>query len=106
MEAYTYTIRHLPTNKVYYGVRKSTIEDIGIEYFSSSKLVKRMISAEPIENFRFKIRKKFNSYADARAYETRVLKRINAVSNAMVLNQAISSPCLCSKDPIAELNRR
>ena len=106
MEAYTYTKRHLPANKIYYGVRKSAIEDIGREYFSSSRLVKRMIAEEPIENFKFKIRKKFESYSDARIYETRVLKRINAVSNVMVLNQAISSPRLCSKDPIAELKRQ
>ena len=106
MEAYTYSIRHIPTNKVYYGVRKSIIEDIGKEYFSSSRLIKRMIAEEPIENFEFTLRRKFDSYSAARIHETRVLKRIKAVSNVMVLNQAISSPQLCSKDPIAETQRR
>ena len=65
-----------------------------------------MIAEEPIANFEFKVRKRFSSYADARIFETRVLKRINAVSNPMVLNQAISSPRLCAKDPAAELKRR
>ena len=106
MNAYTYTIRHLPTNKIYYGVRKSTTVDIGVTYFSSSRLVKRMMQEEPIENFQFIVRRKFLSYEDARLHETKVLSRIKAVSNSMVLNQAVSSPRLCSKDPIAELRRR
>jgi hypothetical protein len=106
MQAYTYTIRHLPTNKLYYGVRKSTVLDIGIKYFSSSKLIKRMLSEEPLINFEFKVRRKFLSYNDARAHESKLLSRIKAVSNTMMLNQAVSSPRLCSKDPIAEIQRR
>lgn len=106
MQAYTYSIQHIPTNKIYYGVRKSSIVDIGINYFSSSKLIKHMLSIEPIENFKFKLRKKFLSYDEARLYETRVLIKIKAVSNPRVLNQAVSSPRLCSKNPIAESQRR
>jgi hypothetical protein len=106
MQAYTYSIKHLPTNKIYYGVRKSTVVDIGINYFSSSKLVKRMISEEPIEHFEFKLRRKFTSYEDARLHESRLLTRLNAVSNAMLLNQAISSPRICHKDSESEIQRR
>ena len=106
MKAYTYSIHHLPTNKIYYGVRKSTTVDIGTTYFSSSKLVKQMLRAESIENFKFKVRKKFSSYEEARLHETRVLSRIKAVTNPMMLNQAVSSPRLCSKNPTAELQRR
>ena len=106
MEAYTYSIKHLLTNKIYYGVRKSTVVDIGITYFSSSKLVKQMLQAEPIENFKFKVRQKFQSYEEARLHETKLLSRIRAVTNPMMLNQAVSSPRLCSKDPIAEIQRR
>jgi len=106
MQAYTYSIRHLPTNRIYYGVRKSTIIDIGITYFSSSKLVKRLLSTEPIANFNFKVSKLFPSYEEARLHETKFLIRINAITNPMVLNQAISSPRLCSKDPVAESRRR
>jgi len=106
MQAYTYTIRHLPSNKIYYGVRKSSTFDLGTKYFSSSKLVKLMINAEPIENFQFKIRKTFANYSEARLHETKVLLRINAVANNMVLNQAISAPRLCAKNPTAELQRR
>ena len=106
MKAYTYTIQHLPTNKIYYGVRKSTVVDIGTTYFSSSKLVKQMLQTESIENFKFKVRRKFLSYEEARLHETKVLSRIKAVTNPMVLNQAVSSPRLCSKNPTAELQRR
>jgi hypothetical protein len=106
MQAYTYTIQHLPTNKIYYGVRKSTIVDIGTTYFSSSKLVKQMLQTESIENFKFKVRRKFLSYEEARLHETKVLSRIKAVNNPMVLNQAVSSPRLCSKNPTAEIQRR
>ena len=106
MEAYTYTIKHLPTNKIYYGVRKSTVVDIGTKYFSSSKIVKQLLKEEPIENFQFKLRKKFSSYSDARIHETRVLTRIDAVSNPLVFNQAISSPRICSKNSTAETQRR
>jgi len=106
MQAYTYSIQHLPTNKIYYGVRKSTIVDIGTKYFSSSKLIKQMLQAETIENFKFKVRRKFLSYDEARLHETKVLSRIKAVTNPMVLNQAVSSPRLCSKNSSAEIQRR
>ena len=106
MEAYTYSIKHLPTNKIYYGVRKSTTVDIGTIYFSSSKLVKQMLQEEPIENFEFKVRQIFQSYEEARLHETRVLSRIQAVTNPMMLNQAVSSPRLCAKNPTAEIQRR
>ena len=106
MKAYTYTIQHLPTNKIYYGVRKSTTVDIGTTYFSSSQLIKQMLQAEPIENFKFKVRQKFQSYEEARLHETKVLSRIKAVTNPMVLNQAVSSPRLCAKNPTAEIQRR
>jgi hypothetical protein len=106
MKAYTYSIQHLPTNKIYYGVRKSTTVDIGTKYFSSSKLIKQMLNAEPIKNFKFKVRRKFLSYEEARLHETKVLSRIKAVTNPMILNQAVSSPRLCSKNPTAEIQRR
>ena len=65
-----------------------------------------MLQAETIENFKFKVRRKFLSYDEARLHETKVLSRIKAVTNPMVLNQAVSSPRLCSKNPSAEIQRR
>lgn len=106
MKAYTYSIRHITSDTIYYGVRKSTVFDLGKTYFSSSKLVKRLINEHGIENFEFKLRRAFETYEQARLHETKMLKRIKAVSNQKVLNQAVSSPRLCSKDPIAEKQRR
>lgn len=106
MEAYTYSIKHITSDTIYYGVRKSSVFDLGHTYLSSSRLVKRLINEHGMENFEFKIRRVFETYEQARLHETKILKRINAVSNPKVLNQAISAPRLCSKDPIAEKQRR
>lgn len=91
MQAYTYTIKHLPSNRLYYGVRKATFFDLGEKYFSSSKLVKRLLKEEPICNFEFKLRKTFNCFESAIIHEQKLLKKINAVKNPKMLNQAISA---------------
>ena len=106
MKAYTYSIKHIPTDTIYYGVRKSSVFDLGQTYFSSSKLIKRLINEHGIENFEFKQRRTFEKYEQARLHETKILKRINAVSNPKVLNQAVSSPRICSKDSVSEKKRR
>lgn len=106
MQAYTYTIKHKPSGKYYYGVRKSTSFDLGTIYFSSSKLIKRLISQDGISNFEFKIRKQFNSYEEARTHESKVLSRLKVPNNDRLLNQAISSPRVCNKDHTSEQNRR
>lgn len=106
MKAYTYSIKHITSGTIYYGVRKSSAFDLGKTYFSSSKLVKRLIREHGMEKFEFKLRRTFGTYEQARLHETKILKRINAVSNPKVLNQAVSAPRLCSKDPIAEKQRR
>lgn len=106
MKAYTYSIKHISTDTIYYGVRKSPVFDLGQTYFSSSKLVKRLINENGIEDFEFKQRRIFETYEQARSHETKILKRINAVSNPKVLNQAVSSPKIPSKDPVSENKRR
>lgn len=106
MQAFTYSIRQISTGLWYYGVRKSTVFDLGIVYFSSSKLVKRLILENGLSDFEFKVRKIFNSYEDGRRHETRFLQRVKAVANKKLLNQAISSPCVPKKDPVSEANRR
>jgi len=106
MKAYAYSIKHIATGNIYYGVRKSSVFDLGQTYFSSSKLVKRLINESGVENFEFKLRKQFETYEEARLHETKLLKRISAITNPKILNQAISAPRLCSKDPVAEKRRR
>ena len=106
MEAYTYSIKHLTNGNIYYGCRKSKTFDLGLVYFSSSKIVKKLILDEGLSNFSFKLRRKFSSYEEARIHETKLLRRIKAVSNNRVYNQAITSPMLPSKDNVAEEKRR
>lgn len=105
MQAYTYTIYHKVSNQYYYGVRKSSTFDLGVNYFSSSKLVKRLLSESPLDQFEFKLRRKFNSYSEARCHETRFLQRINAVKNKKMLNQAISAAHVPTKDSMSEKQR-
>jgi hypothetical protein len=106
MQAYTYSIKHIPSKSIYYGVRKASEIDLGITYFSSSKLVKRLISQGRRSDFEFKVRRTFPSYEEARLHENKILTRINAVTNPNVLNQAISSARICSKDSASESRRR
>lgn len=106
MEAYTYTVKQKTTGKIYYGVRKSKIFDLGITYFTSSKIVKRIILEQGVDAFEFKLRRGFESYEAARRHESSILSRLNAVKNEKMFNQAVSSPMIPNKDEQAELKRR
>lgn len=106
MQAYTYLIRHKATGKLYYGCRKSTTFDLFESYFTSSKLIKRMIDEEGIEAFEYELRRKFDSYPEARNWETKVLSRLRVCINEQYLNQAVSSPRLCLKDSVQENIRK
>jgi len=79
--AYTYIITHIPSNVNYYGVRYAkncSPSDLGVTYFSSSKVLKRLIAEEGTDNFKFMIRKTFDSKEAALAWEHRFLTKINA----------------------------
>lgn len=106
MNAYTYTIHHLASGAFYYGCRKNQEFDLGTKYFSSSKLIRRMIKEQGVDAFRFRIRKRFETYNEARFWETKLLRRVKAVSNRNCLNQAISSAKVPSKDSESEKQRR
>lgn len=108
MQAYTYTIKHIPSNRWYYGVRKSSTYDLGTIYFSSSKIIKKLIKSEPIENFEFKLRKKFNCFETALIHEQKMLRRLQVTKNNKFINQAVSAGKLqrCLKDEEAALQRK
>lgn len=106
MKAYTYLIKHKNTGMVYYGCRKSETFDLFVNYFTSSKLVKRAIEEEGLDVFEYEIRKQFESYEKAREWECKVLRKMNVANNAMFYNQAVSSPKLCKKDSKQEQIRR
>ena len=71
IKPYFYKITNVITNKFYYG---SGSKKLGINYFSSSKLVNESISKYGIENFNFEVLKEFNTREEAFAFEDRFLK--------------------------------
>jgi hypothetical protein len=88
---YTYLLKFLPTNQVYYGVRYKEgchPAELFITYFSSSNIIKRLINDHGISAFEFEIRQMFNTKKSARDWEQRVLTKIGAASNPRFLNQS------------------
>ena len=59
----------------------------GINIFSSSKIVKKLIKEYGINSFDYKIRKIFKTEKEARCWETKFLRKIKACSNDEWLNQ-------------------
>lgn len=88
---YTYHLFHIPTEKHYYGVRWANKivpeKDLWVEYFSSSKKVKRLIEEYGKGSFKIEIRKIFNNKFEALSWENRVLKRLKVVENPNWLNE-------------------
>jgi hypothetical protein len=87
---YTYLIGWSSLNFFYYGVRYGKgcdPSDLWITYFTSSKYVKefRTLHGEPDK---IEIRSTFESSEEARNWEERVLKIINAAQNPNFLNKA------------------
>jgi hypothetical protein len=80
MSPYTYVLKFKPTGQLYYGVRikpKSTPkDDLGVHYFSSSKIVKELIKQHGKDSFRYRIHKTFNSIEEAYNCEHHMLTLI------------------------------
>ncbi|NBP04521.1 MAG: hypothetical protein EBU90_31445 [Proteobacteria bacterium] len=101
-QPYTYLITHIPTGKRYYGVRFARgchPSDLGTKYFSSSKLIKRMISEEGLDSFRFEIRRTFDDAETAINWETKVLTRLKVKSKQNWLNIGISHKEFFNDEP-------
>ena len=94
---YTYMIKHKETGNFYYGCKYSkngyTHPDLFWNknhkkgYFTSSKLIHKMISEYGHDSFEFEIRKTFYDSKSTYEYEQRVLRRVIHWSNC--LNAAI-----------------
>ena len=87
---YTYLIGWSDHKKYYYGVRYAkgcSPSDLWKTYFTSSKEVKKFTSLNGSPDI-ISIRRTFNTINEAREYEYRVLKRINAAKNPFFLNKA------------------
>ena len=86
---FTYLIKHIPTNKYYYGVRFKKgchPKDLWTKYFTSSKKVKGLIKRYGKKSFIFEIRKTFKTPQEAISWENKVLKRMKVIYRDDFLN--------------------
>jgi hypothetical protein len=86
---FTYLLKHIPTNKYYYGVRFKKgchPNDLWTKYFTSSKKVKSLIKRYGKKSFIFEIRKTFKTQQEAIKWENKVLKRMKVIYRNDFLN--------------------
>lgn len=87
---FTYCIYHIPNDLHYYGCRyakDADPEQLWKTYFTSSREVKKLIKEYGLESFIIKKIKIFKTISEARSYEHKFLKRINAAKNPKWLNK-------------------
>jgi NUMOD3 motif/Putative endonuclease segE, GIY-YIG domain len=100
---FTYLLKHIPTNKYYYGVRYRKgchPKDLWKTYFTSSKKVKGLIKKYGKKSFIFEIRKIFKTQQQALNWEHKVLKKMKVIHRNDFLNQTDNKcfdPILISK---------
>jgi hypothetical protein len=93
-QPYTYLIKFLPTNQIYYGVRYAKNchpSDLFVTYFTSSNEICNLLQTYGVENFKCYIRKTFKTSEQARLWESKVLKRINAAQHPKFINKCNGS---------------
>lgn len=95
---YTYLIGWSKLNKFYYGVRYAkncNPSDLWITYFTSSKHVKyhRELFGDPDI---IQIRRKFSSPEKAKAWEEKVLRKLNVITDKRFLNKNVNGKFLKS----------
>lgn len=91
MIPFTYLVKHIPTNKYYYGVRFKKgchPNDLWTKYFTSSKKVKGLIKRYGKKSFQYEIRRTFKTAQQAMAWEFKVLRRMKVVERKDFLNQS------------------
>ena len=90
MIPFTYLIKHVPTNRYYYGVRfKKGCHpyDLWTKYFTSSRKIKGLIKRYGKKSFTFEIRKTFKTIKQAINWEHKVLRRMKVIYRNDFLNQ-------------------
>lgn len=99
---YTYLIKFIPTDQVYYGVRwgnkVSPEDDLWKKYFTSSKYVKELIDEYGSEWFEYEVRQVFESVDKARDWEERVLKRMKVTESNQWLNRTDNCVIVLNED--------
>jgi len=110
MIPFTYLVKHIPTNKYYYGVKFKKgchPNDLWTKYFTSSKKVKGLIRKYGKKSFQFEIRKTFKTQKQAREWEHKVLRRLKVIYRDDFLNLSDSlhiDPKIISKSKMGNKN--
>lgn len=89
---FTYYLKHLPTGKKYYGVRYAkgcNPETLWTTYFTSSKVVKKLIKEYGADSFVVEVRRVFDSVERAKLWESTVQRRLRVDIDDNWLNQHI-----------------
>jgi hypothetical protein len=87
---FSYHLYHTPTKKHYYGIKYSSgfgPDDLWIRYFSSSKIIKSLISEYGKDSFIVTVRKIFDTGKQAVLWEHRLLTRIKAAQREDWINR-------------------
>ena len=107
---YTYLIKCIPTNQVYYGVRfRNKVpahEDLWTFYFTSSKKVSKLRQQYGNDAFLFEVRKEFDDVEAAFQWEKRVLTRMKVLQSTIWLNASIAATKFRREGPVSEKTRQ
>jgi len=105
---YTYVIKNLITGKRYYGCRYAKNchpSEFWKTYFTSSKIVKKLIKEAGKENWYIEIRHIFSDINLCKAWEEKVLRRLGVPKNPMWYNQSIGGKKFLLQGDALELQK-
>lgn len=89
---YYYKLKFKPTGQYYVGIQYGKHADpsnLWNKYFTSSKVIKKMISVYGLDAFEVKVTKVFVTKHEAMEYERKVLLRTKANTNDKMLNKSL-----------------
>jgi len=88
---FTYVVTHISSGIRYYGVRFAKNchpDDLGKSYLSSSDILREKIISEGTDNFKFEVRKTFNTAEEACRWENKFLMRVKAAQSPLWFNRS------------------
>jgi len=91
-QPYTYLIKHIPTGRVYYGLRFAKgchPGDLWVKYFTSSKDIQQLIAESGKDSFVTEVRKVFIDPLAAIKWEITVLRRMKVLQRTDFINRNI-----------------
>ena len=106
---YTYVIKNLTTGKRYYGCRYAKNchpSEFWKTYFTSSKIVKKLIKEAGKENWYVEIRHIFSDINLCKAWEEKALHRLGVPKNPMWYNQSIGGKKFLLQGDALELHKK